>query len=79
MKKKKAQTENETDNPVVRTKTFTIKMMEMRNGNISLHRINDGFLLTELMGVIEISQRELIMTLQGQIKPDLIKRDCIID
>lgn len=60
-------------------KTYTIEMIEHEDGGTQLNRTNDGFDGIELLGLLELSQLEIIEQLKGYIKPDIIKRNIVKD
>ena len=64
---------------IVRTQIFTIKCEHQEDGGFIMTRRNDGFNIHELMGVISFTQQEICKQLTEEIKPDVIKREVIID
>ena len=63
----------------ISSKIFTIKVEILEDGRQKTSRINDGFNINELMGIISFTQQEICKTLAGEIKPDIIKRTVIVD
>ena len=63
----------------ISSKIFTIKVEILEDGRQKTSRINDGFNINELMGIICFTQQEICKTLAGEIKPDVIKRTVIVD
>ena len=62
----------------MKTKTYTIKVVENDNGKLTLHRINDGFTAYELLGLMEEIQLDIIGMTRQTIKPfDEIKRQFV--
>ena len=62
----------------MKTKTYTIKVVENDNGKLTLHRINDGFSAYELLGLMEEIQLDIIGMTRQTIKPfDEIKRQLV--
>lgn len=62
----------------MKTKTYTIKVVENDNGKLTLHRINDGFSAYELLGLMEEIQLDIIGMTRQTIKPfDEIKRQFV--
>lgn len=53
--------------------TFTI----YEDGSSRLNRVNDGFLIHELMGLLEFTKAELLQQMNGTIIPDIITRTVI--
>ena len=64
---------------IVETKTWTIKVVKYDDGSTRMTRINDGFNPMELMGMSGMISREILRQLEGEIKPDEIKRKVIVD
>lgn len=63
--------------PVVKTKKYTIEWLEHENGDCSMKRINDGFSAFELLGIITMTQQEIIAQIGGKIKPNHISRNVV--
>ena len=62
----------------MKTKTYTIKVVENDNGKLTLHRINDGFTAYELLGLMEEIQLDIIGMTRQTTKPfDEIKRQLV--
>ena len=62
----------------MKTKTYTIKVVENDNGKLTLHRINDGFSAYELLGLMEEIQLDIIGMTRQTTKPfDEIKRQLV--
>lgn len=59
-------------------KTYTITI-EQTAGKETMTRVNDGFAAMELLGILELTQMEIIDTIQERIKPDIIVRQAIKD
>lgn len=57
-------------------KKYTIEEYE-EDGQSILSRCNDGFDAIELLGLCEMTQIEILRQMQGEIKPDIIKRTVI--
>jgi hypothetical protein len=70
-------TEQKPENKVLRTATYTVKMMRMADGSQHMERRNDGFSLVELMGVLSLTQLEILEMFKGNIKVDTIKRQVV--
>jgi len=64
---------------IIITQTFSFTIEHCANGSCNMKRINDGFNIHELMGVISFTQQEICKQLTEEIKPDVIKREVIID
>lgn len=45
----------------------------------SLLRQNDGFSITELLGLVEFTKQEILLTMKGGITPDIVKREVVQD
>lgn len=57
-------------------KKYTIKYKIGKEQN-TIERINDGFSAAELLGLLEMTQLEILEQMRGIIKPDIIKRKVI--
>ena len=66
-------------NKIIKTQMFTLRIDHLANGSYNMSRQNDGFNIHELMGYISFIQLEICKQLSGEIKPDVIKREVIID
>lgn len=62
-----------------RTATYTITWTIDDDGTTTLKRVNDGFNGFELMGILEIIQKEIIQQCTGKIQPDFIERQIVVD
>jgi len=69
---------NEMSKEVI-IKTYTITWKEESDGKTSLQRVNDGFNLIELLGLLSLTQLELLDTFRGKIVPDTITRQVVDD
>ena len=58
-------------------KTWTITEEIDDEGEKVLHRVNDGFTATELLGMVESIKWEIIDQMMGRIKPDRIVREVV--
>lgn len=65
----------------MKTKTYTIiiEEEEAADGKYHMRRICDGFSPFELLGILEFIQLEILQQVNGEIKPDIIKREVIKD
>lgn len=61
------------------TKTWTVSWTIYEDGSTSLDRTNDGFTFLELLGVLNISNDDVIQQIKGNVKPDIITRQVITD
>jgi hypothetical protein len=59
-------------------KTWTFKLEIDENENANLTRINDGFMLHELLGLLEAAKAELIGIMLGQVETIPTKRVLIV-
>ena len=66
---------------IIKTQKWTITLTHYLDddGNeyTTLLRQNDGFSVTELLGLAEFAKQELILTMKGKIEPDIVKREVI--
>lgn len=70
---------NSASATVVREKTYTIKWTEYADGKCVMERTSDGFSGYELLGILGLTKDEIVQQIKGIIKPDLIKRQVLID
>jgi len=63
----------------MRKATYTINWTIDDDGTTTLKRVNDGFNVFELMGILEIIQKEIIQQCTGKIQPDFIERKIVVD
>ena len=59
------------------TITLTHRIDKDGNEYTNLLRQNDGFSITELLGLAEFAKQEIILTTKGGIEPDIVKREVI--
>lgn len=59
--------------------TMTLKHYVDDDGieSTSLLRQNEGFSVTELLGLAEFAKQEILLIIKGEIKPDVVKREVI--
>lgn len=69
----------QTENDVIETNTYTITRTKTRGGKITLHRINDGFNVIELLGLCALTSFELTEQMKNNIKADKVKRTVMVD
>lgn len=79
---KKAETANSvkpdvSSSAIVREKSYSIKWIEYADGKCSMERKCDGFVAYELLGIITLTQQEIIGQIKGRIKPDFTKREVV--
>lgn len=60
-------------------KTWTVTWTVYEDGSSSLDRTNNGFTWLELLGVLNISNDDVIQQIKGNVKPDVITRQIIKD
>jgi hypothetical protein len=70
--------QKDTTKELDHVKSFTIKLEFYKDGTQMMHRVNDGFNPLELLGLSCMVTQEIIDTIKGHIKPDVIKRDVVI-
>jgi hypothetical protein len=61
-----------------KVKKYQIILTESDKG-YSIDRINDGFNVFELMGLLEHTQIEIMQQMAGKIKPTRVKRTVITE
>ena len=69
----------ENTKKIIKTKIYKMTVAMHEDGTSSMTRINDGFGPLELIGMLEFSKDEIIKQIKGNIKPDIIKRQVVID
>jgi hypothetical protein len=75
---KKTKTKKE-ESKVLKIKTYTITVTEYEDRRSIMNRRNDGFNPFELLGFTELISGEIREQIKGVIKPDIIKRESVID
>jgi hypothetical protein len=68
-----------TKKTIQTTKVYTVKSIIYSDGTTTLERTNDGYSSMELLGLLEMSQMDIIEQIKGVIKPDFIERKVIVD
>lgn len=58
-------------------KKYTISLKGGKNGILS--RVNEGFTAIELLGLCNLISLEIMQQMKGDIKPDIIKREVVIE
>lgn len=58
---------------------YQVTIRTNENGSIAVARVNQGINPYELLGLLEHAKQEVLMTLAGKIKPDLITRTYVKD
>lgn len=58
-------------------KTYTVSIIEHPDNKVEMNRVNDGFNALELLGIVSLTQHEIIEQMKGNIKPDVINRTVI--
>lgn len=69
--------ENERKPKEVRKCKYTVEVIDYDDHTQRMSRVNDGFTATELLGILEFTQAEVIEMIKGRIKPDIIERKVI--
>lgn len=65
---------------VIQRKIWTVEVLTNSDGTTTMNRTNDGFNISELMGLATFLQQELIKQWQGVYPtPDIVKRTVIVD
>ncbi len=68
-----------TEPVATRRAIYTIEFKVMSDGKTSLARRNDGFNALELLGLLDLSAREIKDQMSGLNRPDSIKRQVVKD
>jgi hypothetical protein len=58
---------------------YTIENIVYSDGTASMRRKNEGFSGIELLGILEMTQLEIIQEIAGKLKPDVITREVVVD
>ncbi len=58
---------------------YTMKSTTFEDGSTELDRRNDGFHPNELLGLLELTQLDIIDQIRGVVRPDVTKRTVIED
>ena len=64
---------------VIRVKTWTMTEFTHDDQSTVLNRKNDGFSFIELLGLIEFARIDILKQINGEMKPDIIKREVVQD
>jgi len=62
---------------LIKTKTYTTTVEEFSDGSSNLLRVNDGFGGIELIGLCSLIKKEVFLQMDGEFKPDVIKRQSV--
>ncbi len=65
------------DKEIILVKKYIISEIYYKDGTYAMKRTCDGFDALELLGVLELTQREIVDQIRGRIKPDIIERKFI--
>lgn len=64
---------------VIKHKVWNVEIIEFSDGTSVMNRRNYGFNISELMGLASFLQMELVKQFDGDIKPDVINREVVLD
>jgi len=64
---------------VVLKKTYTVTVEHFDDGTQRMNRRNEGFYPLELIGIAQLISMEVRDQIMGKIKPDIIKREVVVD
>ena len=64
---------------VLKRKLWKVECIDFSDGTSQMNRTNDGFNILELKGLVALLDAELHDQFKSLIKPDIIKRETIID
>ena len=62
---------------IVHTAKWTIEMNRYEDGSSSMNRINDGFSIFEMMGIVEFLKHDILDQYVGVTKPDEVTRSWV--
>jgi hypothetical protein len=71
--------EENQENKIVKTKTYTITVDQFEDGSKHMKRVNHGFDPLELLGLSSFIQKEVTDQIQGHFMPDIVTRQVIVD
>ena len=69
----------ENEKEVVRKQTYFVRLTTLEDGSTELFRECDGFNAYELLGVLDLTAKDIVQQIKGVIKPDVVKRNVITD
>lgn len=52
-----------------KVQTYTITLTTNKDGRTTLNRVNNGFNLMELLGILHVSQEDILAQLKTGVKP----------
>lgn len=64
---------------LIETCTYEFRLERREDGTSHLTRTNKGFNAFELLGLMELTQADVIEQIRGEVKPDTIERKVIVD
>ncbi|MGF7230354.1 hypothetical protein [Arachidicoccus sp.] len=76
MKAKQTSTK-QPENKIISKKTWLVEVSFFDDGSNGLKRTNDGFTSWELMGLLEITKKDLFDQLEKRVTPDYIERKVV--
>ena len=68
-----------TEKKVIKKKIYSITVTQFEDGTTNMQRINDGFNILELLGICQLTAVEIKEQFAGNIKPDVITRQVVVD
>lgn len=78
MKKKSANFKEKQKN-IMRVAKYTIEYIVYDDNTTELSRTCDGFNALELLGVLDLTSRDIKEQIGGEHRPDIVKRTVIVD
>lgn len=76
-KKNESKPLNNGDVTIVRKGIYTINWIEYADGNCSMERRCEGIAAYELLGMLALTQQEIIDQIKGRIRPNFVKREVV--
>jgi len=64
---------------IIKRQIYNIECIEYKDGTTTMSRTCDNFNALELLGVLSLTQAEIIEQIRGKYKPDIINRTVIIN
>jgi hypothetical protein len=55
-------------------KCYFMRVRKNKDGKLNLHRLNDGFHIFELIGIMEMAQQEILQQMNGELEPEIIEK-----
>lgn len=67
------------DKEIKKVQSYVINFITYEDGSSEPNRTNDGFNSMELLGLLSMTQIDIIDQIEGKVKPTIITRNLIKD